>query len=151
MWQRAVGERNVCGSLSALESMPLTGTEGALTPFFLPDGAWIGFFADGKLKKVPVQGGPVRTLAEAPIGFGASWAANSIVFAPANGTALLRVSAEGGTPSAVTELNTARGEFSHRWPDPPPDGRPCASPREPKAAGMTPRSSCSRSGEGRGT
>jgi serine/threonine-protein kinase len=105
-----------------LESTPLTGTEGALTPFFSPDGQWIGFFADGKLKKVPVQGGPVRTLAEAPIGFGASWAANSIVFAPANGSMLLQVSADGGTPSAVTELDTARGEFSHRWPDLLPDG-----------------------------
>ena len=109
-------------SLSALEPMPLTGTEGALTPFFSPDGQWIGFFADGQLKKVPVQGGPVRTLAEAPIGFGASWANDWIVFAPANGSGLFRVSAEGGTPSAVTELNTARGEFSHRWPDLLPDG-----------------------------
>ncbi len=109
-------------SLSTLESMPLAGTEGALTPFFSPDGQWIGFFADGQLKRVPVQGGPVRTLAEAPIGFGASWANDSIVFAPANGSGLFRVSAEGGTPSAVTELNTARGEFSHRWPDLLPDG-----------------------------
>ncbi len=85
-------------ALSALEPVPLAGTEGALTPFFSPDGQWIGFFADGKLKKVPVQGGPVRTLAEAPIGFGASWAANSIVFAPSNGSGLFRVSDEGGTP-----------------------------------------------------
>ena len=110
-------------SLSALESVPLAGTEGALTPFFSPDGQWIGFFADGKLKRIPVQGGPVRTLAEAPIGFGASWAADSIVFAPSNGSALFRVSGEGGTPTAVTELDTARGEFSHRWPDLMPDGR----------------------------
>ena len=109
-------------ALSSLNSVPLPGTEGALTPFFSPDGQWIGFFADGKLKKVPVQGGPVRTLADAPIGFGASWAANSIVFAPANGSALFRVSDEGGTPSAVTTLDTTRGEFSHRWPDLTYDG-----------------------------
>ena len=120
---RGGGSQLFVRSLSALDPVPLAGTEGALTPFFSPDGQWIGFFADGKLKKVPVQGGPVRTLADAPIGFGASWAADAIVFAPSNGSALFRVPGEGGTPTAVTELDTARGEFSHRWPDLMSDGR----------------------------
>lgn len=109
-------------SLSSGESVPLAGTEGALSPFFSPDGAWVGFFADEKLKVVAIGGGPVRTIADAPIGFGASWGPDdTIVFAPNNASALWRVPAGGGTPSPVTELKS-EGEFSHRWPEVLPDG-----------------------------
>jgi serine/threonine-protein kinase len=111
-------------SLSELETRPLAGTQGAFGPFFSPDGQWIGFFADGRLKKVPVQGGPVRSIADAPIGFGATWGPDGIIiFAPANASGLWRVPEDGGTPKGLTELNTERGEFSHRWPDLLPDGR----------------------------
>jgi serine/threonine-protein kinase len=110
--------------LSATAAIALPGTDGALGPFFSPDGQWIAFFADGKLKKVPVAGGPVRVLADAPIGFGGAWADdNTVVYAPNNGSALWRVSADGGAPQAMTELDTARGEFSHRWPDVLPGGK----------------------------
>jgi serine/threonine-protein kinase len=116
--------RIVVRPLSALTATPLPGTEGALGPFFSPDGQWIAFFAAGKLKKVPVAGGPVKTLADAPIGFGGAWAEdNTIVYAPNNGSALWQVSADGGAPRAITELDTARGEFSHRWPEVLPGGR----------------------------
>ena len=104
-------------SLSGVTSEPIAGTDGALGPFFSPDGQWVGFFAEGKLKKVPVKGGPVRDVADAPIGFGASWGPdNTIVYAPNNGSALWLVSADGGQAHAITKVDIARGEFSHRWP-----------------------------------
>ena len=105
-------------ALSGLEAQPLAGTEGALSPFFSPDGQWIGFFAAGKLKKVQVSGGPVLAIQEAAIGFGGVWTTGgTIIYAPDNGSALWEVSADGGAPRAITKLNTARGEFSHRWPE----------------------------------
>jgi serine/threonine-protein kinase len=62
--------------LDKLEATPLTGTDGAKDPFFSPDGQWIGFFADGKLKKIPSSGGAALTLADAPDDRGGSWADN---------------------------------------------------------------------------
>ena len=111
-------------ALASLETQPLAGTEGALGPFFSPDGNWIAFFASGKLKKVPVAGGPVRDIADAEIGFGGVWAPdNTIIFAPNNASELMRVNADGGAAEPVTTLDTARGEFSHRWPELLPDGK----------------------------
>ena len=104
--------------LEAMGSAPVPGTTNALSPFFSPDSQWIGFFADGKLKKVPVAGGPPVTICDAGAGFGGSWGTDgTIVFAPEAGSALQRVSADGGTPARVTTLDVARGEFSHRWPE----------------------------------
>jgi len=113
----------VLHSVSSMAAVPLAGTEGALSPFFSPDGEWIAFFADGQLKKIPVSGGTVRNIADAPIGFGGSWGPDdTIVFAPSNSSTLWMVSAEGGTPREITRLDPDRGEFSHRWPELLPDG-----------------------------
>ena len=110
--------------LSGDTAVALASTDGALSPFFSPDGAWIAFFAGGKLKKVPVSGGPGMELADASIGFGGSWGPdNTIVFAPNNGSALWQVPSDGGTARVLTTLDAARGEFSHRWPEILPDGR----------------------------
>src|SRR6266853_2033574 len=57
----------------------LAGTENAAAPFFSPDGQWIGFFADGKMKKISVQGGTAVTLCDAPGGRGASWGEDGFV------------------------------------------------------------------------
>ena len=46
--------------LTELQASPMAGTEGAIAPFFKPDGQWVAFFADGKLKKVPIAGGAAR-------------------------------------------------------------------------------------------
>ena len=102
---------------------PLQGTFGAMSPFFSPDGEWIGFFADGRLKKVPVAGGTPVAICDAPDGLGGTWSASgTIVFASATGAPLQKVSANGGTPARATELDVSRGEFSHRWPEFLPDG-----------------------------
>jgi len=94
----------------------LRGTEDAYSPFFSPDGRWVGFFAAGKLKKVRVDGGQLVTLCEASAGRGASWSEDGsfIVAALDNQSALVRIPAEGGTPAPITKF--AGDERSHRWP-----------------------------------
>src|ERR1700682_5699139 len=67
------------------------------SPFFSPDGAWIGFGAGGQLKKVSVEGGAAVVLCDAPGLLGASWGDDQqIVFTPGGTTALVRVAASGG-------------------------------------------------------
>jgi len=96
---------------------PVTGTDGATSPFFSPDGQWIGFFADGKLKKVPTGGGVGMTLADALNNRGGVWLADdTIVFAPDYTSALMRIPARGGRAEPLTKLDPKAGERSHRWP-----------------------------------
>jgi serine/threonine-protein kinase len=103
--------------LDAYEVKPLQGTMGADTPFFAPDGNWVGFFAEGKLKKVALSGGPPVVLCDAPSGRGASWGDDGrIVFAPSAVSPLFVVSAGGGAAEALTKLAVASGEYSHRYP-----------------------------------
>ena len=88
--------------LDRFEATPLAGTEGAYGPFFSPDGAWIGFFADNQLRKVPVGGGPVSILADAPLSTGAAWSEKgSIVFLTSSGSELFQVSAAGGRATTI--------------------------------------------------
>jgi Tol biopolymer transport system component len=111
-------------SLDTLDARPLTGTDGGSFPFWSPDSTSIAFFAQGKLKKIDVSGGPAQTLCDALAGEGGTWNRDGvIVFAP-NGTgALFRVSSAGGEPVAVTKLSATDKDTSHRWPDFLPDGR----------------------------
>jgi eukaryotic-like serine/threonine-protein kinase len=103
--------------LDQLQATALSGTENALMPFFSPDGQWLGFFADGKLKKVSVQGGAPVALCDVPSGRGGSWSEDgSIVFAPDIRAALLQVPATGGTPQQLTTLDKPSGEVTQRWP-----------------------------------
>ena len=109
-------------ALDATAARPLGGTDGADYPFWAPDSKSLGFFADGKLKRIDVAGGPSRTLADAQAPRGGTWSRNGvIVFAP-NVSSLLRVSAEGGPSTPVTALDVSKGELSHRWPHFLPDG-----------------------------
>jgi serine/threonine-protein kinase len=105
-------------SLEAGNSVLLEGTAGAHHPFFSPDGEWLGFFADGKLRKVPAHGGTVQDICDAPVdSAGGSWNAdNRIVFAPLDGRGLVTVDARGGRPEPLTHINTAEGELAHGWP-----------------------------------
>jgi serine/threonine-protein kinase len=96
---------------------PLASTENAQAPFFSPSSEWIGFFADGKLKKISVQGGAPVTLCDAPRPRGASWGDDDNIIASLYpGTVgLSRVPSGGGAPTPVTELN-AEKESTHQWP-----------------------------------
>ena len=111
-------------SLDSLQAQPLDGTEGANLPFWSPDSRFIGFFVEGKLKKVEASGGPPFTLCEAPGGRGGTWNRDgTIVFSPFFSTSLYRVSASGGVSTQVTTLDYSRNESTHRWPSFLPDGR----------------------------
>jgi serine/threonine protein kinase/Tol biopolymer transport system component len=100
----------------------LPGTDGANWPFWSPDGHAVGFFADGKLKRINLGGGAPQELAVALQARGATWnAADVIVFAPTATGPLMQVPARGGTPAAATQLS--KGQGSHRWPQFFPDGR----------------------------
>ena len=106
-------------------SQLLAGTEGVSGPvFWSPDGRWLGFFADGKLKKIEASGGPALNICTIQNNLGATWNRdNIIVVAPANRTVLHKVSAAGGTPEPMTTLSTEKKENSHRWPHFLSDGR----------------------------
>jgi serine/threonine protein kinase/Tol biopolymer transport system component len=111
-------------SMEDVTCRPLEGTEGATNPFWSPDSRNIGFFAEGKLKRIAVAGGAVQTICNATNGRGATWGSSGvIVFAPEPASPLFQVNASGGVPAAATVLDTSRGEWSHRFPQFLPDGR----------------------------
>jgi Tol biopolymer transport system component len=110
-------------AVDSLEMHPLRGTEGAdpIPPFWSPDSRFIGFGATKKLKKVDISGGPPQTICDAPGTVSGSWNQNGvIIFAVAT---VMRVSASGGVPSAVTALDDSRSESRHVLPVFLPDGR----------------------------
>jgi serine/threonine protein kinase len=117
--------------LNSSESKLLPGTEGAHFPFWSPDSNQLGFFVGGKLKRIDLRSGAVQSIADTAEGIaqsgegrGGDWNANGdIIFAPSPTSALYRVAANGGNPTPVTVLDTAKGETSHRWPHFLPDGR----------------------------
>ena len=112
-------------TVDQLEGAPLRDTDGGGAPFFSPDGSWVGFFADGLLKKVPLAGGPSVTICPLSSRLrGASWGPDdTIVFAAEGHGGLLRVSANGGEPETLTTLDEGQGEIAHRWPEVLPGGQ----------------------------
>lgn len=108
--------------LASEAAQRLEGTEGALLPFWSPNGREIGFFADGQLKRVGVSGGPVRVLCDSvEIAFGASWGRGGVILYSAGGP-LYTVNAAGGACKQLTRLDQPR-EFRHAWPQFLADGR----------------------------
>ncbi len=104
------------------EIRPIPGTDGAALPFLSPDGLQVGFFAEGKLKKVALDGGSPITLCDARIPRGGSWGADgTIVFTPSAMSGLQRISSSGGEPRPVTTPDAAKGE-KHLFPQVLPDG-----------------------------
>ena len=111
-------------SLDSMAAMLLKGTEGAMFPFWSPDGRAIGFFAGGKLRRIDVSGGPPVNVCDASLGAGGSWAADgTIIFSPHSTSPLFRVPASGGQPLQVTSLDDLRKEARHYSPQLLPDGR----------------------------
>ncbi|PYS60380.1 MAG: hypothetical protein DMF74_18790 [Acidobacteria bacterium] len=109
--------------LGASSAQPLAGTEGASLPFWSPDSRFIGFFANGKLKKIDAAGGPPQTLCNAPNGRGGTWNRDGvIVFAPDILSPLYRVPQAGGAPAALP-LDQSRKEKVYHFPYFLPDGR----------------------------
>ena len=115
LWIYELGSHNV---------RALGDTESASYPFWSADGQSIAFFADGKLKKLDISGGPVQTICDAPAGRGGTWNKDGvIVFAPDANEGLYRVSPLGGEPRQITFKDKSRGEDGHRWPVFLPDGK----------------------------
>jgi Tol biopolymer transport system component len=110
--------------LDQSQATALSGTENARDPFFSPDGQWIGFFADGKLKKISIQGGAAVTLCDAGDDRGGSWGDDgAIVFAKDSTSALSKVSSAGGTPQPLATLDKQTAEITQRWPQVLPAGK----------------------------
>ncbi len=109
-------------ALDSLTAQALPGTEGGIYPFWSPDGRFIGFFAQGKLKKIEISGGPPQALCDAPFPLGGTWNREGvIVFAPNYKDPLYRISAGGGEATPVTTVDRSRNE-THLWPHFLPDG-----------------------------
>ena len=107
--------------LNALEARPLAGTEGTTRPFWSPDSSYLGFFADGKLKKIPVDGGPAQTICDAPTGADGAWNEDGVILYDGQGTdPIWRVSAAGGIPSPFITPDAEAAQVG--WPQFLPGG-----------------------------
>ncbi len=110
-------------TLDQAQATLLKGTENASSPFFSPDGEWIGFFAGGQMKKVSVHGGASITICDIGLPLGASWGEDqNVVFVPYIVNPLMRVSSAGGKVEAITKV-AEKGDATHRWPQVLPGGR----------------------------
>jgi len=108
-----------------LEPHPIPGTDGAAEPYFSPDGQWVGFETLGKEEKIRLDGSAPITIADAGAQNGSDWTANNEIILGEWGPfpGLSHVSAAGGTPVALTHVDSAKGERNHAWPVSTPDGR----------------------------
>ena len=110
--------------LASSTAQALNGTDNAMYPFWSFDGRDLGFFADGKLKKIDANNGPPQTLCDAANARGGSWSQDgTIIFTPTTNSPLMRVAAAGGNAEPATRLDVSRNENSHRWPVFLPDGK----------------------------
>ena len=110
-------------SIDSLATTALAGTDGAINPFFSPDGEWLGFFSGGLLKKISVSGGAALTLGPvvASPARGGTWAEDGTIIFGTSASGLMRVASAGGETEPFTTLQP--GELTHRWPQFLPDGK----------------------------
>jgi eukaryotic-like serine/threonine-protein kinase len=115
LWMRA---------LDSVEVRPLPGTNNGHCPFWSSDGRHVAFFVDDELRKIPIAGGAPETVCRVPgescLG---TWNRDGVIVFRVRGKGLYRVQATGGTPTAVTTMNAARGDTDHVRPQFLPDGR----------------------------
>jgi len=109
-------------TLDSFKPQPLAGTEDAYGAFWSPDSRNIGFFAQGKLKRIAAAGGPALTLCDIDQARGGSWNRQDIILFAKYPGQIYRISASGGTPEQVTHLDLSRHDTTHKWPYFLPDG-----------------------------
>ena len=111
-------------TLETGEARPLAGTEGAARPFWAPTSAALGFFANGRLRTIALNGDTPRTMATVGINpGGGSWGTGGVILFAGSRTGLQAVAETGGRVTAVTGLDAGRRERAHRWPAFLPDGK----------------------------
>jgi Tol biopolymer transport system component len=110
-------------ALDSTEARALAGTQGASLPFWSPDSGFIGFFADSRLKKIEVTGGPVQTLCDVVTPFGGAWSRDGVILIGQGTSGLFRISAANGEVTKLTTRDTSRQELQHRYPTFLPDGQ----------------------------
>jgi serine/threonine-protein kinase len=110
-------------TLDSAEASPLPGTEDASSPFFSPDGQWVGFVADQKVQKVGLSGGLTTVFPTQEVVFGATWDRDTIVFSPQWESGLLGGPASGGTTQKVTTVSATGENRGHLWPEFLPGGK----------------------------
>jgi eukaryotic-like serine/threonine-protein kinase len=109
--------------LDSVTEQALSGTEDATFPFWSPDSRYIGFFANDRLKKIAVGGGPALTICTAVDGRGGTWSRDGSIFFALRNSPIYRVAETGGSAVEITKLDAGRADTSHRWPAVLPDGR----------------------------
>ncbi len=120
------GTQLMLRAANALDLTPVSGSEGGVCPFFSPDSKWLGFVSGGTMKKVRSAGGSPLDIApmETADFRGAAWLpGDTIVFSPNASAPLSTVSANGGSPKALTSLLADKKERTHRWPYALPGGK----------------------------
>ena len=113
----AAGNQIFLRRLDRAEVVPLAGTTGGSHPFFSPDGRSLGFYADNRIRKLALEGGPSFEIVGVNSCRGATWTDGGwIVFTPSFGTGLSKIRASGGRVEPLTTLDASRKERTHRWP-----------------------------------
>jgi len=110
--------------LDSVKSLPLLGTEGTRRPFWSADSRFIGYFAGGKLRRIPAAGGPPQTVCDAASGADGTWNRDGVVlFDGTSADSIRRVPADGGVPTPASFIDRSNGETGHAWPQFLPDGK----------------------------
>ncbi len=90
----------------SFDPVEISDSEGALFPFFSPDGEWVGFFDQGKLEKAPSAGGAPVVICSVPSFFGGAWTQDGSIIFTSPGYQLATVNADGGTPEKLVFKDT---------------------------------------------
>ena len=111
-------------NLDAFEPQSIPDTAGAQYPFFSPDGQWVAFFSDRKLKRVSIAGGAPVPVCDAPvIGRGGTWGPDGTIVFDAGSSGLMRVQLTSGVPEALPAADATAESIGHEWPRFLPNGR----------------------------
>jgi Tol biopolymer transport system component len=111
-------------SLDGLTAVPLAGTDGATRPFWSPDGQWLAFLLGGKVRRVPVGGGPAVAIGDAPGGADGTWSSRGLIAFDGNpGDSIRSIPASGGAVRPLSGMDRKALDSQHGWPFFLPDGR----------------------------
>lgn len=107
-------------AMAAPTAEPISGTEGTEStagPFWSPDSRALGFFAEGKLKRIAIEGGTAQVLAPAPEPRGGTWSSGGVIVFNADTQNLMRVKASGGAVERISGTADGVRLFPHALPD----------------------------------